>query len=108
MSNHVDLNALLENCGDYEKQIVRLLEGLCLNALDVRSKIVCELSAEEGEWSSGEQLAEDASLYRILMKHAHGLADQHFDEGQWVVFAIMTKLAKQEGHRELLPWEALP
>lgn len=102
MTRAVDLDAL-RAIGEAESRYIDMLEGLCLNAIEVRRDILCHLSAEDSEWGLGKDLVRFAKLYSTLLKHARYIAD-NFEDPDFVVFAAMTKMAERAGQAVALPW----
>jgi hypothetical protein len=96
----IDLDALKSE----RPEDFALLEAVCLCALDARNSILCLLSAESSEWSGGKIIRKRAREYVLLMKRANRNADVFFDNPEWVVFAMMSRLAKKTGAAMLLPW----
>jgi hypothetical protein len=101
---HPDLEAL-KNLGEHEARQLKLIEGLCLNALDVRCEIICGLSADDEEWSLGENMVWQAKQYRMLMKRAEERASSAFEYPEFVVFEMMSHLADRNGYAKILPWD---
>lgn len=98
---NVDLEKLaLDEGNTYH---LKLIEGLCRNAIDARSSLLCLLSAEDGEWSD-EGFVKYAQRYQDLMTMAHEASVKAFKDPDWVVFAMMTKMANQMEQSEILPW----
>jgi hypothetical protein len=100
----IDLDAIRKRDRESSREL-RLIEGLCANAIEVRRKILCELSAESGEWTSGSELKKFGRLYQSFMQAAHEISAESFEYPQWVVFAAMSKAAKEDFQQEVLPWK---
>jgi len=100
---HFDV-AALEKLGPGEAKSVKLLRGLCFNIIEIRSNLLCCLSAEDGEWTEGRGLAGYGKQYRVLMKLALRIAEGCTEDSEWLVFELMTEAAREQRQPELLPW----
>ena len=98
-----DVEALRKD-GMAEERFVRLAECACALAIDIRSKITCELSANDGEWSSGEPLPPLAEEYKAVMAMALEYAECASDQPERLVWELMKREALRNDQPTILPW----
>jgi hypothetical protein len=98
----IDIN--LKSLEEESKEAINLLDGLLINAMDVRDRILCTMSADDGEWALAGGIVDLAKRYRRLMREAKKIAEAQFDDGQWVIFALMTRIAERNKYVKLVPW----
>jgi hypothetical protein len=86
-------------------RLIKIIEGLCLAALDTRSRILCMLSAHDSEWDSdGENLVKLAHFYKDIVQNALELSSDCHSDPEGLFSAIMDKLADDNKIVALLPW----